>query len=321
MLSTVAAALYGGTDIRSLSRVARPAVILSCLRLHSQEHQELSLPEIIEILYRENYSQEALLLSSGANVDSAQWLLDEGKLITIACDSYPRQLIANLGNKAPPIIWISDPSLRSIQPWNNNGSNRVCVSAVGCRAPLPIGLSIANEVGLWTASKSYLAVSGGAAGCDTAFGNAAFNAGNDVVHILPHGILNMSSDLQGFAISVCSPKESFSSARAMERNNLIYSFGHMTVVCSAKYRQGGSWLGAASALRSHRPVTVADWALNENHSHPSNYEQAQRALINLGANPMNLASNANVADSLDESLTRSLDRLAGEVNSGLFKPN
>jgi hypothetical protein len=59
-----------------------------------------------------------------------------------------------------------------------------------------------------------------------------------------------------FYISVCSPNEPFSTARAMERNQLIYAFGDLTVVHSARFKSGGSWHGAIKALRQHLPVAV-----------------------------------------------------------------
>ena len=59
-----------------------------------------------------------------------------------------------------------------------------------------------------------------------------------------------------FYISVCSPNEPFSTARAMERNQLIYAFGDLTVVHSARFKTGGSWHGAIKALRQHLPVAV-----------------------------------------------------------------
>ncbi len=328
MLSTVVAALYGGTDIRSLARVARPSLILSCLRQKMDGDRELSWIEVIEALQKDNFNQEAIYLSNEATLEGAQKQLESGKIITLGCSCYPKILKTNLGDSAPPILWISEPGLRQIQPWNNNDdTERISISAVGCRVPLSIGLAIATEVGRWTATNGYLAVSGGAAGCDSAFGRAAFGAGSEVVHILPHGIKNIPPDLWGYAISACGPSESFSSARAMERNNLIYAFGHMTVVCSARYRQGGSWLGASNAIRAHRPVVIADWTSTgvassiEEHSNGS-YGQAQRALANLGGRPLKLdlqTFRSNIGASLDAELQWSLDKIAGNLNSGLFE--
>ena len=327
MLSTVVAALYGGAEIRSMTRFARPDQIVSCIRRHAGSETEMTWREILEALRKENFIQEALFLSSKENVESALNLIDEGKVITLGCDVYPRLLLTTMGINAPPIFWISDPVLRKVQPWNNNdGSQRVVIAAVGCRTPLSVGLAIASEAGLWSASNGYLSVSGGAAGCDTAFGRAAFGAGGEVVHILPHGINHMSSDQWGYGMSVCPPNEQFSSGRAMERNNLIYAFGHMTIVCSARYRQGGTWQGAATALKANRPIVIADWtstgvAATIEQQVKGTYAQAQRTMANLGAHPMLLniqTFRTDLQPALDQALDWAMGRIAGNINSGLF---
>ncbi len=325
MLSAVVAALYGGGDNRTLIRLARPAQIISCLRREGEG--ELTWKGVIDSLRKENFTQEALYLSNEAKFEAAYKLIVDGKIITLGCDMYPKLLISAMGVNAPPIIWISDPDMRKCQPWNNNdGTQRVNIGAVGCRTPLSIGHSIAVEVGRWTADNGYFAVSGGAIGCDTAFGNSTLSSGGEVVHILPHGLDHMAADLLGYAMSVCPPKEPFSPGRAMERNNLIYAFGHTTVVCSVRYRQGGSWQGAATALKANRPVVVADWTssglvptLEDQAS--GTYAQAQRTLSNLGAHPLLLdiqTFRSDIHPALDEALDWSLGRIAGNINSGLF---
>ena len=330
MLSAAIASLYATGENRTLIRLARPGQIISCIRRHSQEGDDLTWKEILDILQKENFTQEALFLSNEANLESAFHLLGQGKIITLGCDCYPKLLGSTLGMNAPPILWISDPQLRKVQPWNNNdGSQRIIVSAVGCRTPLAVGQAIANQVGLWSASKGFLSVSGGAVGCDTAFGRAAHGAGGEVVHILPHGINHVSPDMEGFGMSICPPDEPFSPGRAMERNSLIYAFGHMTVVCSARYRQGGSWHGASIALKAHRPVVVADWtstgvASTLSEHVEGTYAQAQRTLANLGARPMMLdlqTFREDIKSGLDGALDWSLDRIAGNINSGLFRGN
>jgi hypothetical protein len=42
----------------------------------------------------------------------------------------------------------------------------------------------------------------------------------------------------------------------MERNQIIYAFGDLTIVHSARFKTGGSWHGAIKALRQHLPVAV-----------------------------------------------------------------
>ena len=127
-------------------------------------------------------------------------------------------------------------------------------------------------------------------------------------------------------MSVCNPSEPFSSGRAMERNSLIYAFGHTTIICSVRYRQGGSWQGAANALRANRPVVVADWtstgvAATLEDQAKGTYAQAQRTLTNLGAHPLLLeiqSFRSQIRPGLDQALEWSIGKIAGNINSGLF---
>jgi hypothetical protein len=302
-----------------------------------------------------------------------------------------------LGKHAPPVLWLSDYELLESPPWCGvalsgeectrqlnelsresltreateapRGEFAGVISGVGCRLPHPEVLELCYQVGQWAGKRWLLGVSGGAKGCDTAFGEGVMSVGGDIVHILPHGFaprnvagddrgdcgedyvgerlircldgcldkcisgcksrcngrclemrdslvartglasrtmlienpdsvmkgrltlsesLNQGSEnvktfqtdqttLEGigertesnrglvlkpqlrgrrFYISVCSPNEPFSTARAMERNQLIYALGDLTVVHSARFKTGGSWHGAIKALRQHLPVAV-----------------------------------------------------------------
>lgn len=327
MLSNVIAALYGEGDYRSLSRVARHTQILSCLRRNMGGEANPTWDDVIHALRRDNLASEALFLSDKAHQERGMELVREGMVITLACKSYPKVLLTNLGVNAPPLFWLSSRVLRDLPPWDNDdGSQRICVSGVGCRTPLGVGLAIANLAGNWAAEHEYLAVSGGAHGCDEAFGNSVLKSGGQVVHLLPYGLAQAPRAIHGYAMTVCPPNESFSAGRAMERNNLIYAFGHTTLVCSARYRTGGSWQGAVAALKAHRPVVVADWTSQGFASTNPEYAEgmyglAQKALRGLGAYAleMDLASfRQDMDQKLDAALDWSFERFAGEVNSGLF---
>jgi predicted Rossmann fold nucleotide-binding protein DprA/Smf involved in DNA uptake len=351
-------------------------------------------------LEQAGYTVEALLLRSEKVVEVARQLLGIYPVLTIAHPKYPSQW-RRLGKHAPPVLWLSDYELLESPPWCGvNLSGEQCtrqlnelsresltgeasavlrgefagvLSGVGCRLPLPEVLELCYQVGQWAGKRRLLGVSGGAKGCDTAFGEGVMSVGGDIVHILPHGFslrnvvgddrgdcgegfvgerligcldgcqngcldkcicecksrcngrcrklrdsletrtgfayrtmllenpdlvmqerltlsesLNLGNEnvktfqteqttLEGigertesnrgsvlkpqlrgrrFYISVCSPNEPFSTARAMERNQLIYAFGDLTIVHSARFKTGGSWHGAIKALRQHLPVAV-----------------------------------------------------------------
>jgi len=346
-------------------------------------------------LEQAGYTVEALLLRSEKVIEVAKQLLGIYPVLTIAHPKYPPQW-RRLGKHAPPVLWLSDYELLESPPWCGvalsgeectlqlnelsresltgepteatealRGEFAGVISGVGCRLPHPEVLELCYQVGQWAGKRRLLGVSGGAKGCDTAFGEGVMSVGGDIVHILPHGFslrnvvgddrgecgegfvgerligcldkcisecksrcngrclemrdsletrtgfasrtmlienpdlvmqerltlsesLNLGNEnvktfqteqttLEGigertesnrglvlkpqlkgrrFYISVCSPNEPFSTARAMERNQLIYALGDLNVVHSARFKTGGSWHGAIKALRQHLPVAV-----------------------------------------------------------------
>jgi hypothetical protein len=112
----------------------------------------------------------------------------------------------------------------------------------------------------------------------------------------------------------------------MERNGLIYAMAHFTLVCSARFRMGGSWQGAAAAIKGHQAVAVADWtsvghAASLIEHNQGTYGVAQRALANLGAYRLavDLASyREELPFALDDAMAWAYDFRAGSMNNGLF---
>ncbi len=324
-LSTVIAALYGDGENRSISRSSRHTQILSCLRRGLDGETEPSWNWILSALRQEGFVTEAVQLMDTRRITQAEVLLDHHEVITSACPAYPQSLLKNMGRSAPPVLWLSDPAMATTPPWQDeNGLERFGVGGVGCRQPLTVGIAMARTAGAWCADRDYFGVSGAAVGCDTAFGDGILAGHGDVVHFLPCG-MNHGKWL-GYAISVCPPREPFSAGRAMERNSLIYAMAHFTVVCSARFRMGGSWQGAAAAIKGHQAVAVADWtsvghAASLLEHNQGTYGVAQRALANLGAYRL-AVDLANFRDemgfSLDDAMAWAYDYRAGAVNSGLF---
>ena len=325
VLSTVIAALYGGVESRTGSRSTRHTQILSCLRRGLDGDTEPSWPWILSTLRREGFVTEAVQLMDTRRITQAEVFLDHNEVITSACEAYPEALLKHLGRAAPPVLWLSDPSMVTSPPWRDeNGRQRFGVGGVGCRQPLTVGIAMARTAGGWCADRGYYGISGAAAGCDTAFADGVLAGHGDIVHLLPCG-MNHGRWL-GYAMSVCPPDEPFSAGRAMERNSLIYAMSHFTLVCSARFRIGGSWQGAAAAIKHHQAVAVADWTsvgLGASLIEPNQgtYGVAQRALANLGAYRLmvDLATfRDEMAFSLDDAMAWAYNFRSGTVNSGMF---
>jgi predicted Rossmann fold nucleotide-binding protein DprA/Smf involved in DNA uptake len=253
-----------------------------------------------EILHREGFGQFAIKIADHRRLGQAMRLVDEGSILTLACPSYPEALRKNLGIKAPPIIWLSSPNLRDCPPWQTklslflaensdalgqsntstlstlSTSNPasinplVGIGAIGCRKAALEAIWSAEQTAQWAADHGYFCVTGGAIGCDSAFARVANALGAAVINVLPHGIHVSEKNYVGEAISVCAPGEAFSTYRAMERNQIIYALSDLTVVCSSRYRVGGSWSGATEALRQHQPIALSLWGNAEDVVHKVN---------------------------------------------------
>ncbi|MEI7576508.1 MAG: DNA-processing protein DprA [Armatimonadota bacterium] len=325
VLSTVLAALYGEGENRPGSRSSRHTQILSCLRRGLDGETEPSWNWILSTLRREGFVTEAVHLMNTRRITQAEVLLDRQEIVTSACAAYPQSLLKHLGRCAPPVLWVSDPSMAATPPWQDeDGLDRFGVGGVGSRQPPPMGVELARATGHWCSDRGYFGVSGAAEGCDAAFGDGILGAQGDVVHFLPCGMDH--GRWLGYALSVCPPREPFSTGRAMERNGLIYAMAHFTVVCSARFRKGGSWQGAAAAIKGHQAVAVADWtstghdaSLSENNH--GTFRVAQHALANLGAYQLavDLATHReNYPFALDDAMTWAYDFRAGAINAGLF---
>lgn len=220
--------------------------------------EELSL--LVSWLEEGGFAAEALFLRTPALLEEAAKLIVEHRVITIACPAYPPQLCI-LEVKAPPVLYVSHPSMVYMPPWfDNKGNPRTVIAAAGSRQPLTVAHALAKSVGGWVASIGALGVSGGAEGCDTAFAQGVVGAGGEVVHFLPHGLGAKKLNPLYSYLSVCPFDEPFSAARAMERNSMIYAFGTFTLICCSRYRVGGTWIGATQALQMHRPVAVINWS-------------------------------------------------------------
>ena len=329
-LSTVVAALYGVSESRPTSSVFRHSQILSCLRRGLEGETEPSWASIHSSLRRGGFDTEALQLMDSRRLTRAEGLLERHALVTSACEAYPQRLLKTLGRNAPPVLWMSEPDMAINPPWQDElGRSRLGVGGVGCRQPLELGLRLARGAGAWCADRGCFGVSGAAAGCDSAFAEGVLSEDGDIVHCLPCGMDH--GRYRGYAISVCPPAEPFSAWRAMERNRLIYALANFTLVCSARFRIGGSWQGATSAIRSHHAVAVIDWTLRSSYAAPlddhgdhlqrGTHLCAQRALTNLGAYQLrvNPASwEAELPLALDEAMTWACEVQAGVVSGGLF---
>ncbi|MCH8978823.1 MAG: DNA-processing protein DprA [Armatimonadetes bacterium] len=190
--------------------------------------------------------EESAALSAS---DALCWGLsvaESGRALSAASPGYPGGWLHALGSAAPPCLWV-----RGRPP------TAPAVGVVGSRLLDRGDREFAGSVGALLVRGGRTVVSGGAPGADSVVASAAVGAGGGTraVVIAPYGLdsaaaVNNFAEAEGACVmSVCPPRATFTTGRAMERNALIYSYGRRAVVVRARLRCGGTWHGACDALR------------------------------------------------------------------------
>ncbi len=164
-------------------------------------------------------------------------------------ENYPGRLVERLGASAPVLLY----SAGAVDLLGEPG-----IGVVGSRDVSPEGAQVAGAAAESAARLDLPLVSGGARGVDKTAMNAAFEAGGAVVGVLAESLARKlrSPDIRRAIhdgrTAMCtpySPEAPFSVGNAMGRNKLIYALSALTLVVAAEVETGGSWSGAAEALR------------------------------------------------------------------------
>ncbi len=224
--------LRGGPKVSRLSRARWPKV------LHALRVAAVPLDDCEDALRSSGLWPEAMALACPDRLAWSARQVAQKTVLTAADDSYPLRWLRVLGSGAPPCLWI-EGSLPTAP----------AVGLAGSRQPGSAALTYSWDSGRLAMSLGRVLVSGGAQGCDAAAAQGALSLGDAarVVEILPHGLRRGAPGV--VRLSVCAPGSSFSSAQAMERNALIYAMSDCTVAVEARLKEGGTWAGAADALR------------------------------------------------------------------------
>lgn len=225
-----------------------------CLRCTTREPGEAS-----RALASDGLWMEAAALNEVGALVQAEKLVERGLVLTPCDDAYPRRWLTILGSSAPPALWRHGP----VPPGPY-------ITIVGSRHISGLTRKFAKQTVLFAAEKGYAIASGAAAGVDRAAASAS--PPDRLLQILPYG-LEQGCGLRGCLLSLARPSELFSAPLAMERNALLYALSERTLVVEARFRVGGSWVGATAALRRRLTQVLVR----------SDGSQASRALVALGA--------------------------------------
>lgn len=191
---------------------------------------------------------------------------------------YPECLQKIMKDKAPPVLFYRG----NIHTVNS----RKKVTVVGKRDADEASLALAQIIGKYFASEKTALITGGARGVDSEATIASLNVKGNNILFLPYGFNNSQALVwegrlgeKDVLLSSCEPSEYFSSYRALERNQMMYSLADTRIVLSANLGKGGSWSGAKWALERNLPVYV-----------PKSNDPALTKLLDYGAYCFNTPS-------------------------------
>lgn len=275
VLSGVLAAVYlRGLPGRAAPARSWPAVIGALRRAAGTGTLPSAPADLAEILREAGHWQEAVILADRARWALALDLVANQRVVTAEDAIYPAAW-RDSGFAAPPALWRM-PGAAALPlgaRW---------ITLVGSRSISRAVRNAAYAAGQAAAQSGAVVFSGGAVGVDRAALLGARAAGGPTLELLPCGFSHAPAS-SAERWSLAPPGEPFSTPLAMERNLLLYAAAERSWVGHARFRAGGSWHGAVSALR-HRlgPIFIREPAPGEALTDPD-YLRAHGALVALGA--------------------------------------
>jgi predicted Rossmann fold nucleotide-binding protein DprA/Smf involved in DNA uptake len=162
---------------------------------------------------------------------------------------YPGRIRERLADQAPPVLF----TVGSRELLSSEG-----IGVVGSRAVSRDGAGVARQIAELAAADGRTVVSGGATGVDQHAMTAAHEAGGRVVGYLADSLFRRVrepstrravADGTTCLATPFDPSAGFSAANAIGRNKLIYASATVTLVVASDLDRGGTWDGAAQALR------------------------------------------------------------------------
>lgn len=170
---------------------------------------------------------------------------------------YPERVRTRLGQAAPVVLHgVGNTSL-----LETDG-----VGVVGSRNVTDEGSQVAREIAEVATKSGLPVVSGAARGVDREAMNGAIDVGGQVVGVLADAmerVVNRPGTRRAVAqgqvclITPYAPAAPFSVGNAMGRNKIIYALSRCTIVVASDHHTGGTWSGAAEALKNFYGRVIA----------------------------------------------------------------
>lgn len=232
-----------------------------------------------QALRRQGLWLEASILDDTAVLAAACRLIDAGRVLTLADQEWPLRWEQVLGFAMPPALWLAGSRQPAVRP----------LAVAGSRQPDRLGLAAAQTASAAALAEGHTLVTGGAWGVDRAALDAFSDAWAPRAIVLhPCGLDTPAAAARiarwpwAMHLSACPPSAPFSTGGAMERNTLIYASAEGALAVGPRMRQGGTWHGAATALRRRLTRVAVAMGCGE--------APAEAALCALGAWPLQLGA-------------------------------
>lgn len=229
---------------------------------------DTSLEEFLRLPSAEQVTQFGLARRQAEALDAARAKVEKihtelaqrgVTLLALDAPEYPDRLRQRLGDRAPLLLYT----------WGNLDLLRErAVGFCGARDASDKGIMVARDCAIQITKWSWVVVSGGARGVDTATHQAALETGGATIIVLPEGILRyrlrrelkpLISQERVLLISEFPPSITWSVANAMQRNRTICALSEAVVVVESG-TSGGTFEAGKLALRLKMPLFVADYA-------------------------------------------------------------
>lgn len=180
------------------------------------------------------------------------------KMITPMDTMYPKQLIQNMGDSYPPILFaVGNVELLKTPSVGFCGSRKVSIKGIG----------ITENCAKQLTEQKITVVSGYAAGTDLAAHSAALKNGGGTVFVLAEGILrfNIKNEVRKLLdeknhvfISQFIPTASWNVGNAMKRNGVIIGLSSAMILVESG-KTGGTFAAGEESLRRGCPLFVIDF--------------------------------------------------------------
>lgn len=213
------------------------------------------------------------------------------KVITCFDDAYPASLTRQLGDNAPPVLYLHGSPTALHEPG---------LAFSGSRHVSEEGIQHTTELVQSALQKGYTIISGHAPGVDVVAHRTALQADGITILVLPEGIMRFrlrrelrelyeQNPGQAIVLSEFPPQMSWSSGNAMRRNHTIIGLAQALCVIEAG-TSGGTFQAGQTALKYKLPVLVLDYP------EPPDSAAGNARLIESGAQPVPVMPHATLPD-------------------------